>query len=34
MTGESRIDKDLALNYPLLEISEFFQRYYDLEYVG
>ena len=32
LTWESRIPKDLALAYPLIEIDEFFQRYYDLEY--
>lgn len=34
MTWESRIPADLAKAYPLLEIDEFFQRYYDLEYKG
>lgn len=32
LAWESRILKDVALTYPLLEIDEFFQRYYDLEY--
>ena len=33
LAWESRISKELALTYPLIEIDEFFQRYYDLEYV-
>lgn len=33
LAWESRIPRDLALTYPLIEIDEFFQRYYDLEYV-
>ena len=33
LAWESRIQKELALTYPLIEIDEFFQRYYDLEYV-
>ncbi len=33
LAWESRIPKELALTYPLIEIDEFFQRYYDLEYV-
>lgn len=33
LTWESRIPSELAKAYPLIEIDEFFQRYYDLEYV-
>ena len=33
LAWESRIPVDLAQTYPLIEIDEFFQRYYDLEYV-
>lgn len=32
LAWESRIPVDLAQTYPLIEIDEFFQRYYDLEY--
>ena len=33
LTWESRIPADVAQAYPLVEIDEFFQRFYDLEYV-
>lgn len=29
---ESRLPKDVCINYPLIEILEFFQRYFDNEY--
>ena len=33
LAWESRIWAELAQTYPLIEIDEFFQRYYDLEFV-